>query len=143
MLFRSTPFCKDLSVDTRDHDACSTGHSFPCSHVYDFLGAVFFPAQYFESGRGCGVDDDYSDSVHVDVPYHYGICFQLCVPFGIDGDMDCHDHRLDFPGDLLYAALPRRQVGDHYAQAGGGREIEGASCNTDGLIVYFMGRARC
>ena len=88
----STSFFENISSDAGDNYAGVAGHPLPCSYVYDFLGAFLFPAKYFAGGGRRGVDHDYSNFVHVDISYYYGICFQLYVPSRIDWNMDCHDN---------------------------------------------------
>lgn len=57
------------------------------------------------------MDNGYCHYFHVGVQNRNGVFFQLCISFGADRDMDCHDDRLDVPGSLLSASISRRKVG--------------------------------
>lgn len=86
-----TSFLENLSSDAGDYNVSAAGYPVSCGYVYGLLGTVFFSAQYAAGGGRCGVDDDHSDSVNVDIPYYNSICFQLCIPLRFDGDLDSHD----------------------------------------------------
>ena len=120
----STAFPENISSDTGDRKACDRGYPVPCCHVHDFVGAILFPAKYTSGSRRCDLDHGDCDRFHVDIPDYYGLYFQLCIPSGSDGHLDCDDDRLDFPWNLLFAAVSGAQVGDNDAETGKETDIE-------------------
>lgn len=91
LLYHLTPETEELAVQViRFH-----------AYVYICMGAVFFSAQYIARSGRRYVDDGYRDCFHVGISNRYGLFFQQCVQARTDRYLDCYDHRLDLPGNLL------------------------------------------